>query len=289
MISLENKTNVQAPGGDYSSYGTIKDDSGANDGTPVNVEVYGDLHQLLQRMATEADITINDLPDNDTNGFQLYEALLKTFVHQYGSAIALSGGGITLPITTGNAFEITGTGVLQKMTTRPNGSIVLLTKTDSGELYIGASVSGGSGFSNVQSDDNGANGIRLVQNDTVVLMHVNDEWQVVARPSRRTRHWTAMLTQGGTSDPTANVIANDMVGTISLSRYAVGRYSIDSTSPEFIENLTWVMVSGVGNGATAVAYWNDTDQIYIDTYNSAGSLADGILSDTAIEIRAKQS
>ncbi len=76
MRILANKTNVVAPGGDYP-YGRIKDKSGpsATDGTPVSEDVYGDIHQLLERMIDWAGITANDLPDNDANGFQLFEAL----------------------------------------------------------------------------------------------------------------------------------------------------------------------------------------------------------------------
>lgn len=71
---LSTKTNVVAPGGAYP-YGRIKDDSGLNDGTPVNELLYGDQHQFFERLLEMSQITPNGLVENDTNGFQLYEAL----------------------------------------------------------------------------------------------------------------------------------------------------------------------------------------------------------------------
>lgn len=73
-IKLENKTNVLAPNATYP-YGNIKDNSGANDGTPVNTQVYGDIHQFFARLLALSGIVANGLPDNATNGFQYYEAL----------------------------------------------------------------------------------------------------------------------------------------------------------------------------------------------------------------------
>jgi len=73
-IKLENKPNVEAPSAAYP-YGAIKDNTGSNDGTPVNTAVYGDFHQFFARMLGESGVTPNDLPDNQTNGFQYFEAL----------------------------------------------------------------------------------------------------------------------------------------------------------------------------------------------------------------------
>lgn len=76
MILLENKANVTAPNADYP-YGAIKNDTGIGDGTPVDVQAYGDIHQFFARMFAQSGITANGLPDNLTNGFQLYEAFQK--------------------------------------------------------------------------------------------------------------------------------------------------------------------------------------------------------------------
>jgi len=76
--SLENKENVEPVDSDYP-YGRIKDNTGSDNGTPINEDVYGDFHQFFARMFAESGLTYNELPDNDYSGFQYYEAL-KTLV-----------------------------------------------------------------------------------------------------------------------------------------------------------------------------------------------------------------
>lgn len=71
---LQNFPNIIAPSSDYPS-GRIKDDPGDGTGTPVDEETNGDLQQFFAKLLREdPDTTPNDLPDNTTNGFQLYEA-----------------------------------------------------------------------------------------------------------------------------------------------------------------------------------------------------------------------
>ena len=75
-IKLEDKTRVMPPNGEYP-YGQIKDRSGEERGTPVNAEVYGDIHQFFAKLMDAAAITHNGVPDNAYDGFQLYEDLRK--------------------------------------------------------------------------------------------------------------------------------------------------------------------------------------------------------------------
>lgn len=72
---LANQTNIEAPSGDFP-FGRIKNDTGSGDGVPVDEKVYGDLHQLVAKLVDETGIVLNDLPDNVSNGFQFFEALL---------------------------------------------------------------------------------------------------------------------------------------------------------------------------------------------------------------------
>jgi hypothetical protein len=76
MIRLESKPDVTPPATPYP-YGRIKDRVGAVPGTPVTEEVYGDFHQFFEKLMALAGVTGNDLPDNDTNGYQLMEAFIK--------------------------------------------------------------------------------------------------------------------------------------------------------------------------------------------------------------------
>ena len=52
----------------------IRNNSGSNDGTPISESVYGDFHETAAKTMREANMTYNDLPDNVSNGYQLFEA-----------------------------------------------------------------------------------------------------------------------------------------------------------------------------------------------------------------------
>ena len=80
-LSITDKTNVEAPNAKYP-YGQIKDESvsGANDGTPISRAVYGDFHQFFAKLMDEAGITANSLPDNEDNGYQLFDAFKQWII-----------------------------------------------------------------------------------------------------------------------------------------------------------------------------------------------------------------
>lgn len=55
--------------------GRIRNNDGSGNGTGVNENVYGDIHQTIAKLMRLYNITPNGLPDNETNGFQIVEAL----------------------------------------------------------------------------------------------------------------------------------------------------------------------------------------------------------------------
>jgi len=75
MRTLFNQPNVSKS--DLVNYpsGRIKDNTGVGEGTGVNEATKGDLHQMLEKLMRLYAIIPNDLPDNETNGFQLIDAL----------------------------------------------------------------------------------------------------------------------------------------------------------------------------------------------------------------------
>jgi hypothetical protein len=73
-------------------YGQIKDDTGSNDGTPVNVLTNGDLQQFFQKMMAGSGITPNGNPDNADNGFQLWEANLTAISANVAQVVILMIG-----------------------------------------------------------------------------------------------------------------------------------------------------------------------------------------------------
>lgn len=75
MIPLKNNPNVDnSDPGNYPD-GRVKDNTGSGNGTPVNRSVYGDLHSNISKLMRLYGIIPNELPDNETNGFQLIQAL----------------------------------------------------------------------------------------------------------------------------------------------------------------------------------------------------------------------
>ena len=76
MIPLNTKPNTTSPTV-TEPFGNIKDNTGINDGTPVNKLVYADFHQFFEKMFLQGGLTANGLPDNVTNGFQLFQSLMQ--------------------------------------------------------------------------------------------------------------------------------------------------------------------------------------------------------------------
>lgn len=76
MIPLKNNINVD--NSDPVNYpdGRIKDNTGPGNGTPVNRNVYGDLHANISKLMRLYNIVPSGLPDNETNGYQIIDSLI---------------------------------------------------------------------------------------------------------------------------------------------------------------------------------------------------------------------
>lgn len=75
-----NKANQQnIDGSDLQNYPNkrIRDNDGSGNGTPVDETVYGDIHEFFAKMMREAGIEYNNLPDNVSNKYQLFEAMVS--------------------------------------------------------------------------------------------------------------------------------------------------------------------------------------------------------------------
>jgi len=94
---LTNKLNVDNSDADFPN-GRIQDDTGLNDGTPLDEDVYGDIHQteerLLQEIAAEPDSIMNELPDNKDNGYQFFHVRRKVqaYAERYKNGFFLDAG-----------------------------------------------------------------------------------------------------------------------------------------------------------------------------------------------------
>jgi len=75
MRKLTAAQNVNAPNADYPK-GRSRDKTVTEPGTIFSEILAGDIIQFFQKLIISASITENDLPDNVTNGYQLFEALV---------------------------------------------------------------------------------------------------------------------------------------------------------------------------------------------------------------------
>lgn len=72
-VALASKQNIEGPNAEYP-YGSIRDRVGLVPGTPVDREVYSDMHQFFEKLMALAEIVHNDVPDNEYDGYQLFQA-----------------------------------------------------------------------------------------------------------------------------------------------------------------------------------------------------------------------
>lgn len=108
MKRLATKANTIPPNSDYP-YGDIRDRVGTTPGTQVNRINHADFHQFFEKMFAESGLTANNLPDNETNGFQLYQALFKVAIRKSQLVVRLTQTGTSNPVVTllYNDFGIT--------------------------------------------------------------------------------------------------------------------------------------------------------------------------------------
>lgn len=106
-IKILDKPNTEGISYDYP-YGNIKDNPGDNTGTPVNKLVYADFHQFFAKLMDDAGISYNGLPDNATDGFQYWLALVKVIEDNCAFYTDISAS-----VTTNAAFGVINKSVRQ--------------------------------------------------------------------------------------------------------------------------------------------------------------------------------
>lgn len=131
MIPILNKTNVDPADSEFP-FGNIRDKTTLEDGTPVNVETYSDIHQFFMKMMSESGISPNNLLDNEYNGWQLWEALVHACANRrnydrfYIKISQSSTSDPTVDYQAENDFDVSGTlsrvGVGDYRITFPSGT-----------------------------------------------------------------------------------------------------------------------------------------------------------------------
>lgn len=84
----------------------IRDNDGSGNGTPVNEALYGDQHEFFAKLLRLYGISYNGLPDNESNGYQLIEAIKAlASKNDYILNITSSGGYLKVPLKLGYIKE----------------------------------------------------------------------------------------------------------------------------------------------------------------------------------------
>lgn len=75
---IQDVQNVDAPTADYPN-GRMRDKAGATSGTILGEPLHGDVVQFFSKLMRDANpvVTPNGLPDNETNGYQLFTAFIN--------------------------------------------------------------------------------------------------------------------------------------------------------------------------------------------------------------------
>lgn len=138
MRRLTEAQNIDSPTSDYpKGRARNRTESPLTAGTIFSEELMGDAIQLFQKLVTDAEITENGTPDNETNGYQLLEALVAKVVKETNtvkreSVNITATNGVTVDSSV--AYVATSGGIIsfqiQSTLTVPSGGGVFYLNTD---------------------------------------------------------------------------------------------------------------------------------------------------------------
>lgn len=96
--------------------------------------------------------------------------------------------------------------------------------------------------------------------------------------------YTSLLSQSGTSDPTASVLGNNNIGSIAWTRSGIGAY-VGTLSGAFPSGKVFILVGQNADGITANAFRIDNNTVTLKTYVTATGGSTDVFSDLSIEVR----
>lgn len=138
--------------------GRIADNDGSGNGTPINERTSGDIHEFFAKLMRLAGLTYNNLPDNESLGYQLVDAL-KAFANKnnFVETLGSSNGKLTIP--------------LRITTLQTNESLVCLaTSSFSNETVIRSTIDNTEKAIQVIGDFKSGEYVRLINTNAVVFL-----------------------------------------------------------------------------------------------------------------------
>lgn len=245
-IKLENKVNVAPPAAGWQ-YGRIKDETGLNDGTPVDENTYGDFHQFFARMLDKSLITANGLPENDTNGYQYFEAL-QNIVNSYKVINSFSTN-TTLTDAELGCFNVMSVNGDYDFTLPPLAVTNVLQRMKLAKLGTGVTKVLPNGSDTIAPTEE----IYLRDGDSVTIVSYGFGW-IVEERSRRANYPTNVFASGTVNLTTAHM------RTINIINYA-GNTTVNL--PALAANYDGqIIIFQKQQGGVATLVLNGSDTIY---------------------------
>jgi hypothetical protein len=235
MRKLQNKTNVTPPGGSFI-YGDVKDNPGNNTGTPLDRDFLGDYWQFFERLLDKSlSITANNLPENNTNGFQLFESLQEV-IAQYKS---INSYNVTTTLTDDdfdviNIMDVNGNSIfnLPNLAATNLGKKMLIVKIGSGTLTVSPQV-GEPVYPSAT--------INMADGDMILLVNVGVTWLIIDRYSKATE----------TTKGVAEIATQSETDTGTDDERFVTPLKLATTLPEQMKSSGWQSVTYAANVSTA--------------------------------------
>ena len=244
--------------GQTTTVPTLQDvtDAGAN--TTIQMQING------------VDVaTVNDIPEAPTLQEVTDEGNTTT------NSIYVSGSKEITVEFVGNSSTLTPTGISTQDATTNSGidlsneGFITFTNPLTQTIYLSANDSTSSG-ANFEFPDKLANTYTLATIDDI--------------PTPAYKVYTALLTQGGTDIPIANVLENTLSGTVTFEYVGPGIYNAVLVG-EFTPGSTTATLSGGTSSQVFKAFGFSADRVGLVTYNTSGSPANNQMSITTLEIR----
>lgn len=127
--------------------------------------------------------------------------------------------------------------------------------------------------------------VRITQHSALVTNIVDTIFnQGNGSGARPYKVYSALLTQTSTNAPVAIILENTLGGTVVWDYIGVGQYT-GTLAGAFISNKTWLNISVSNVGIFMSMYYNNVNSVFIQTQDIGTNDTNGLLNNTAIEIR----
>lgn len=209
MRNLEDVNNTDPISSDYP-HGKVRDKSLTDSGTSVTESLIGDLITTLEKIKSESKISANHLPDNETNGYQLLEALFATFQKNIGVSDSITLDDPNTLATSAAVFKAGGAGIPQVRTAY---------------IYIGVW-------------DMRTDASKIISNNTFKTYKVLG---VQAFVNQDLRYGVKPIDYEYANKPSGSISYNNN-GTFSLLRTSDGRFKVDENNYQGSGNRGYILV-----------------------------------------------